>query len=381
MGSIFTLVIGVAACFIVGYFVLTIFFKRSVFLQVGVLWAITLLWVITMLNMRFNYFPDSKAFYLFTLISNIVVCVAAFMLAAKRVVRPLSAMIARVEELEAGKLVVERSEVYDRVKALDPARANDLQRLERAMVNLQEKMRTVMTTLDQVVNDLYTSGGQVMQSSDQITEQVNVSASSVEEISAAMEQMVASMDSNTHDAQQAQSISTEVFNAITKVANSSTNSLKAMQQISERISLVNAIADQTNILALNAAVEAARAGEHGRGFAVVATEVRKLAATSRTAADEMVSYMRTSEKLTTESGALLSSFIAELNEFTDLVVRIGTAVREETDGVGQVNTSIQELNQAASQNAENLQRLSEGMKVVYAAAAHLKELMAFFTLQ
>ena len=41
MGSIFTLVIGVAACFIVGYFVLTIFFKRSVFLQVGVLWAIT----------------------------------------------------------------------------------------------------------------------------------------------------------------------------------------------------------------------------------------------------------------------------------------------------------------------------------------------------
>ena len=249
------------------------------------------------------------------------------------------------------------------------------------MVNLQEKMRTVMTTLDRVVNDLYTSGGQVMQSSDQITEQVNVSGSSVEEISAAMEQMVANMDSNTHDAQQAQSISTEVFNAITKVASSSTNSLKAMQQISERISLVNAIADQTNILALNAAVEAARAGEHGRGFAVVATEVRKLAATSRTAADEMVSYMRTSEKLTTESGALLASFIAELNEFTDLVVRIGTAVREETEGVGQVNTSIQELNQAASQNAENLQRLSEGMKVVYAAAAHLKELMAFFTLQ
>ena len=154
-----------------------------------------------------------------------------------------------------------------------------------------------------------------------------------------------------------------------------------MQQISERISLVNAIADQTNILALNAAVEAARAGEHGRGFAVVATEVRKLAATSRTAADEMVSYMRTSEKLTTESGSLLASFIAELNEFTDLVVRIGTAVREETEGVGQVNTSIQELNQAASQNAENLQRLSEGMKVVYAAAAHLKELMGFFTLQ
>ena len=380
MGSIFTMVMGVAACFIVGYFVLTIFFKRSVFLQVGVLWAITLLWVITMLNARFIYFPDSKAFYLFTLISNILVCVAAFMLAAKRVVRPLSAMIARVEELEAGKLVVERSEVYDRVKALDPARANDLQRLERAMVNLQEKMRTVMTTLDRVVNDLYTSGGQVMQSSDQITEQVNVSASSVEEISAAMEQMVANMDSNTHDAQQAQSISTEVFNAITKVANSSTNSLKAMQQISERISLVNAIADQTNILALNAAVEAARAGEHGRGFAVVATEVRKLAESSRTAADEMVSFMRTSEGLTTQSNELIGSFVEKLAEFAEVVARIGAAVREETQGVGQVNASLQELSQASQHHTQSLQILDRGAKVMFDAANRLRDTLGYFHL-
>ncbi|MGM0481375.1 MAG: PAS domain S-box protein [Pseudomonadota bacterium] len=73
--------------------------------------------------------------------------------------------------------------------------------------------------------------------------------------------------------------------------------VKSTERITKFVTTINGLSDQTNLLALNAAIEAARAGDAGRGFSVVADEVRALANSSSTAAEEINNVIKDSDAL------------------------------------------------------------------------------------
>jgi len=139
---------------------------------------------------------------------------------------------------------------------------------------------------------------------------------------------------------------------------------ESSQEIGNIVSLINDIADQTNILALNAAIQASMAGDAGRGFAVVADEVQRLAERSSAATKQIAALVKTIQTDTNEAVISMEQTTAEVVSGARRAQDAGVAL-EEIEGVSaSLAELIQNISNAAGQQAASAGHVSSTMNII-----------------
>lgn len=259
--------------------------------------------------------------------------------------------------------------------------ANHENSLLYALHNMIEKLHEVLGEIRATSHLLAKTSHLINSSAKDLTYNAMEQATSIEETSAYLEQLTATVAQNNENTRITEDISAHSsMNAIAG-GEAVKKTVLAMREIAKKISIIDDIAYQTNLLALNAAIEAARAGEQGKGFAVVAAEVRKLAERSQTAAQEISVLASNSVEQAERAGALLNEIVPSIKKTADLVQEISAASREQFIGIEQINLSATRLNnvtQATAMAAEDLSNTSDELSM---HAQKLEDVIGFFQMK
>jgi methyl-accepting chemotaxis protein len=247
-----------------------------------------------------------------------------------------------------------------------------------AMKMMTDKLRAIIADVKTAADNVASGSQQLSAGAEQMSQGTTEQAASTEEASSSIEEMNATIKQNADNAMQTEKIALKSSADAQESGRAVSDSVAAMKQIAEKISIIEEIARQTNLLALNAAIEAARAGEHGKGFAVVAAEVRKLAERSQTAAAEISELSSSSVDVAERAGEMLAKLVPDIQKTAELVQEISASSKEQAGGADQINGAIQQLNQVVQQNAGAAEEMSSTAEELASQADQLQSTIAFF---
>ncbi|MBB6187950.1 methyl-accepting chemotaxis protein [Rhodanobacter sp. MP7CTX1] len=290
---------------------------------------------------------------------------------------------------------------------------------------------------DRMGNDLSALVGQVQTSGIQVNSSINeiaatlreqqatateIAATTTEigatsrEISATSKELVRTMSTVASGAEQTAALASDGQSGLVQMgeimgrvmeATASINAKFAVLtekagNISQVVTAITKVADQTNLLSLNAAIEAEKAGEYGRGFSVVATEIRRLADQTAVSTLDIEQMVREIQSAVSAGVMGMDKFSEEVRRGTSDVRRVGEqlsqviqhvqamvprfesvneGVQAQATGAEQITQALAQLSEAAQQTVDALRQSNQAVDELHHVSAGLRDGVSKFKLQ
>ena len=311
----------------------------------------------------------------------IIAILAAFSLGiilSKIIASPLQKGVSLAEAIAGGDLT-------NRLDRAAIERNDEVGKLLTAMGNMAERLKSIMADLKSTADSVASASNQLSASSEQMSRGVTEQSGRASQIATSsneMSQTVVDIAKNASNIATAATDATKTAQDGGDIVNKSVHEVKAIadtvsetakmvsslgersKQIGEIVSVINDIADQTNLLALNAAIEAARAGEQGRGFAVVADEVRKLAERTAKATSEIGDMIKAIQDEVENAVTSMNEGTERVNIGVELSTQAGNALHGIVKSVNNLQTMVQQIASATEEMSTVSETISGDIETI-----------------
>jgi len=264
----------------------------------------------------------------------------------------------RTREMERQAEEAERRAEEEKRQSMN-ALADQFEQSVGAIVDL---VSSAVTELEAASQTLHVSLEETNAQASTVAAASTQASTNVETVATACEELAASVREIGTQVQQSSRVSGRAVQSAEQTQATAEGLVATTQKIGEVVSLIQNIAEQTNLLALNATIEAARAGEAGKGFAVVASEVKSLANQTAKATEGITGQVKEVQDVTERAVIAIRDIVEVIGENQEIAGTIASAVEQQ-------GAATQEISRNVQQASAGTQEVSGAIVQVSQAAA------------